>query len=77
MNDISGKQDLASTSSWDAVTQVTPLAHTHHHDNLSVLVPTPIKMSPAVGLDPAMAHPPSVPQMPQIPHVSIISIVVD
>lgn len=68
MNDISGKQDLASTSSWDAVTQVTPLAHTHHHDNLSVLVPTPIKMSPAVGLDPAMAHPPSVPQMPQIPH---------
>ncbi|KAJ4442041.1 hypothetical protein ANN_11907 [Periplaneta americana] len=66
MNDISGKQELASTSSWDVVSQVSPLPQ-HHNDNMSVLVPTPIKIPP-VGLDSVIAHPSPGPQIPQTPH---------
>ncbi|PSN36211.1 Phosphorylated CTD-interacting factor 1 [Blattella germanica] len=70
MNEISGKQELASTSSWDVVSQVSTLPHTHHNDSIPVLVPTPIKIPPPVGLDGVIPHPhPSPgPQMPQTPH---------
>ncbi|XP_067001786.2 mRNA (2'-O-methyladenosine-N(6)-)-methyltransferase [Anabrus simplex] len=68
MNDISGSQDLAGTSAWDSVSQVAPLSHSHHHDNVTVLVPTPIKLPPAVGLEGTIPHPSPGPQMPQTPH---------
>lgn len=70
MNEISGKQELASTSSWDVVAQVSPLPHAHHNDTMSVLVPTPIKIPP-IGLDGIIPHPSPGPQMPQTPHVSL------
>ncbi|GLH02986.1 Phosphorylated CTD-interacting factor 1 [Gryllus bimaculatus] len=60
MNDI--KPEPASTSSWDSVAQVPPIPHSHHHETVPVLVPTPIKM------DGTIAHPPPGPQMPQTPH---------
>jgi hypothetical protein len=69
MNEISGKEELAGTSSWDVVTQVSPLPHAHHND-IPVLVPTPIKIPPPVGLDGVIPHP-TGPQMPQTPHVSL------
>nr|CAD7195866.1 unnamed protein product [Timema douglasi] len=68
MNEISGKQDHPSTSAWDALSQVGPLQHSHIHDNVQVLVPSPIKIPPSVGLDTSMAHPSQSPQMPQTPH---------
>nr|CAD7585766.1 unnamed protein product [Timema genevievae] len=68
MNEISGKQDHPSTSAWDALSQVGPLQHAHIHDNVQVLVPSPIKMPPSVGLDTSIAHPSQSPQMPQTPH---------
>lgn len=68
MNEISGKQELASTSSWDVVAQVSPLPHAHHNDTMSVLVPTPIKIPPPVGLDGVIPHPSPGPQIPQTPH---------
>ena len=63
MNEISGKQEvLPSTSAWDTVQQV-PLTH----DNMSIIVPTPIKMAPPIAID----HPAApLPIMPQTPHVS-------
>ncbi|XP_021938704.1 phosphorylated CTD-interacting factor 1 isoform X1 [Zootermopsis nevadensis] len=67
MNEISGKQELASTSSWDVVSQVSSLPHTHHND-MAVLVPTPIKISHSVGLDGVIPHPSPGPQLPQTPH---------
>lgn len=70
MNEISGKQELASTSSWDVVSQVSSLPHTHHND-MAVLVPTPIKISHSVGLDGVIPHPSPGPQLPQTPHVSL------
>lgn len=70
MNEISGKQELASTSSWDVVSQVSPLPHAHHND-MPVLVPTPIKIPPSVGLDGVIPHPSPGPHMPQTPHVSL------
>ncbi|GFG39941.1 hypothetical protein Cfor_08998 [Coptotermes formosanus] len=71
MNELSGKQELASTSSWDVVAQVSPLPHAHHNDTMSVLVPTPIKIPPPVGLDGVIPHPSPGPQIPQTPHVSL------
>nr|CAD7426340.1 unnamed protein product [Timema monikensis] len=68
MNEISGKQDHPSTSAWDALSQGGPLQHSHIHDNVQVLVPSPIKIPPSVGLDTSMAHPSQSPQMPQTPH---------
>jgi hypothetical protein len=75
MNEISGKQELATTSTWDVVTQVSPLPHAHHNDTVPVLVPTPIKIPPPVGLDGAITHPSSGLQLPHVtpttPHVSL------
>lgn len=71
MNEISGKQELASTSSWDVVAQVSPLPHAHLNDTMSVLVPTAIKIPPPVGLDGVIPHPSPGPQIPQTPHVSL------
>lgn len=60
MNEISGKQELPSTSAWDTVQQV-PLTH----DSMSIIVPTPIKMAPPIGID----HPAvPLPIIPQTPH---------
>ncbi|XP_049949039.1 mRNA (2'-O-methyladenosine-N(6)-)-methyltransferase [Schistocerca serialis cubense] len=67
MNDIGGKQEIPSTSTWEAVAQVQPLSHPHHPENLSVLVPTPIKIPPGVDLENAMPHTAPLPQIPQTP----------
>ncbi|XP_063236238.1 mRNA (2'-O-methyladenosine-N(6)-)-methyltransferase isoform X2 [Bacillus rossius redtenbacheri] len=67
MNEVSGKQDLASSSTWDSIVQGTPIQH-QHHETVPVLVPTPIKITPPVALDSSLAHPLPSPQMPQTPH---------
>jgi hypothetical protein len=48
-----------------------PLPHVHHNDTVPVLVPTPIKIPPPVGLDGVIPHPSPGPQLPQTPHVSL------
>lgn len=60
MNEVSGKQEIASTSSWESISQVSPLVHhgmshqlpsQHNHpathfESVPVVVPTPIRMTP-------------------------------
>lgn len=61
MNEVGGKQEIAS-SSWESISQVSPLVgihhalshqiptqHSHpvaHYDSVPVVVPTPIRMTP-------------------------------
>lgn len=61
MNEVSGKQDIPSTSTWESISQVSPLVHhplSHtlppqhghpaapHYESVPVVVPTPIRMAP-------------------------------
>lgn len=60
MNEVSGKQDIPSTSTWESISQVSPLVHhslSHtlppqhghpatHYETVPVVVPTPIRMAP-------------------------------
>lgn len=71
MNEIGSKQDMPGTSAWDSV---EPVPITHH--DMSILVPTPIKMTPQMNMveHPSHQHHNVVPIMPQTPHVSSLII---
>lgn len=76
MNEVSGKQDIPSTSTWESISQVSPLVHhslthplppqhTHpgpHYESVPVVVPTPIRMTPMP--DPNLPPPQPLPGGP-------------
>ncbi|KAL0274131.1 UNVERIFIED_CONTAM: hypothetical protein PYX00_006629 [Menopon gallinae] len=76
MNEVSGKQDIPSTSNWESISQVSPLVHhglshpipqhshpSAHYESVPLVVPTPIRMTPMPdqnALSAAQPHPGSV-----------------
>lgn len=76
MNEVSGKQDIPSTSNWESISQVSPLVHhglshpipqhshpSAHYESVPLVVPTPIRMTPIPdqnALSAAQPHPGSV-----------------